>query len=292
MLKIKIIFLSLIFLVGSGVLLMMLINQPEKKTMALVGTQEIWLKDIQYQIEIDQCYQIEAVKQEVGLIELINQSLEKQVLKQRFQVEAPEHALQKKSSWIDKNTKAPEILKCIKDVFGTDKKSYLDLYVSPTLVNPKLHSLFSLSLEIHQAEIDKIKDIQEEFKENKKDLKNFKEYQEWEIEKQEPRVPDILKEVHAQFRPNPLIREVLEKLKLGEVWPKIIEDDYSFKIVRLVKEDKDKYYLEGVIVEKRPFDGWFQQFVKQNIEIKIINPELKQRILLNYPDLWWLGLVK
>ncbi len=39
---------------------------------------------------------------------------------------------------------------------------------------------------------------------------------------------------------DPFVSKVLSKLKKGEVFSNIVEDDYSFKVIRLIDEDKKK----------------------------------------------------
>ncbi len=66
----------------------------------------------------------------------------------------------------------------------------------------------------------------------------------------------------------------------------IVEDDYSYKVLRL-KEKKDKQYLvEAITVYKRPFDEWFRKEAKK-IRIDILDSEFKKSIQIRYPYLRW-----
>jgi len=234
---------------------------------AQIGKEKISEKDIEYQIAIEKCYSEREISKDVALIQLKNKFLEKEVLRMAFGVEPDDTVLEEKAKWVDKNTKAPEILDCVKSVFGNDRKNYLRLYIQPTLVNPKLHSLFSQSEEIHKDKIERIKQIYEEVK-NGKDLKNFSEYNTFEIEKQ-IQTSELFEEKGVEFQENPLIKKVIKNLEAGEIWDDIVEDDYSYQIIRFLKEDDEKYYCDGTVVEKKLFDEWFDNFVNENIEVSL-----------------------
>lgn len=234
---------------------------------AQIGKEKISEKDTQYQIEIERCYSEQEITKEIALIQLKNKFLEKEVLRMAFGVEVPEEVLKEKAKWVDENTKAPEILECVKNIFMNDRKNYMRLYIQPTLVNPKLHSLFSQSQEIHKNEIKRIEQIYEEI-ENGEDLNNFSEYMRFNISKQ-IKLSEIFEENGAEFQENPLVEEVIKNLKLGEIWHDIIEDDYSYQIIRFLKEEEKKYCCDGIIVEKRLFGEWFDDFVSENIEVSL-----------------------
>ena len=232
-------------------------------SVAQIGNEKISEKDVEYQIAVERCYSSQDISREIALIQLKNKFLEKEVLRMAFGVEASRDVLEEKAKWVDENTKAPDILECVKGVFGNDRKSYLRIYIQPTLVNPKLHYLFSQSQEIHKDEIERIKQIYEEVK-NGRELNNFSEYSAFEIEKQ-PEAQGVFEEKGIEFQENPLVGKVLKNLEDGEVWGDIVEDDYSYQIVRLLKVDDEKYYCDGVAVEKRRFDLWFSGFADENV---------------------------
>lgn len=53
---------------------------------------------------------------------------------------------------VDKQTKAAEILQKVKLLFRDDESSYERIYLSPKIVNRKLHDFYSGSPEIHKRE--------------------------------------------------------------------------------------------------------------------------------------------
>ena len=279
--------LVLLILILSG--LLFLFKKETSIISAKINNQEITPKDLDYQIKTDDCYGNKNQSSELALIKIINQLLEKEVLIAAFKIKITTQELEEKSAWIDANTKAPEILDCVKKVFGQDKKSYLNLYIRPTLVNPRLHSEFALALTIHQEEADRISSLKSELSQGKK-LEDLSHYQKWEIlKKTDLSGVRALQEAGVELAPNPLIDKVIKNLKPGEIWADIIEDDYSFQIVRFLKEDQEKYYLDGIVIPKKSFDSWFQDYVKNNVKIEIFDQEILNKIKTQYPDIWWLN---
>jgi hypothetical protein len=233
------------------------------------------------------CYKNENISKEEALAMLIRDKLELSVLKKKYNLEPEKSVLNEKAKWIDKNTRAPKILKCIKNTyFPFYKKYYLEDIVKPTLVNPKLHFSFSQDREIHKEEIAKIEEIMKKVKNNPEILKSFKEYTKETTSKRKEEKIEI-GGYSFDVPEDPFISKVLSKLKKGEIFSNIVEDDYSFKIVRLIDEDKENYYWDGVIVMKKNFEDWFKNYVKENVKIKILDKELKEKFKKRFPDLWW-----
>ena len=231
-----------------------------------IGEEKITEKDIEYQRGIEKCYSEQGISREIALIQLKNKFLEKEVLRMAFGVEAPQDALEEKAEWVDENTKAHVILDCVKDVFGDDRRSYLRLYIQPTVVNPKLHTIFSRSQEIHKDEIKRIMEIQDEIKRGR-EPESFPEYRVFEVYK-EIETHEILNMKGIEFQENPLVEKVLKNLDPGEIWPDIVEEDYFYRILRFLEEDDEKYYCDGIIVEKKNFDQWFSDYAEKNIFYK------------------------
>jgi hypothetical protein len=255
---------------------------------ALIDSISIYKKELFLFYNIQKnCYKNEKISKEEALAMLIRDKLELSVLKKKYNLEPEKSVLIEKAKWIDKNTRAPEILKCTKNTyFPFYKKYYLEDIVKPTLVNPKLHFLFSQDREIHKEEITKIEEIMKKVKNNPEILKSFKEYTKATTSKRKEEKIEI-GGYSFDVPEDPFISKVLSKLKKGEVFSNIVEDDYSFKVVRLIDEDKDNYYWDGVVVMKKNFEDWFKNYVKENVKIKIIDKELREKFKNRFPDLWW-----
>jgi hypothetical protein len=258
-------------------------------SVASVDNKKITKQDIDYQIQIDKCYGIENQSGEKALIEIINNLLEKEALIFAFNIKISEKDLENKSNWIDTNTKAPNILKCVKSAFGNDKKSYLNLYVSPTVVNPTLYQNFYYSKSIHRQEWNRINEILKQLANGQK-IESFSEYQKFDIPK-EITLPKSLQDYKDQFK-EPIVLQIVKQLKNGQLWSEIVEDENSYMIIRLIDSDKDKYYVDGIVVKKKEFEPWFKDLVTKNIKISILDETLAQSIKRNYSLVWWVPLIK
>ena len=264
----------------------------ENEVVARVGSVEIYREDLILQKAVyERCYG-QANKDSIEVLaELIRDALEKAVLKAKYGIEPPESILVEKEKWIDKNTKAPEIWRCRKKVYGRNKKALYRNIISPILVNQKLHGMFSMDTLIHKQERDGIAKIFKKIMEFPESLKTIAGYDTFQIPKRVS-VDKTLLESGAEFVPDQIIDKVLVHLKPGEMWQNIIEDDYSYKIVRLLSENDSSYVCDGVIVMKKPFDKWFREYAIKDVDIEIYNDCLKKSLLEKYPDLWWWKMLR
>jgi len=258
------------------------------KKIILIDDITIYKKEILLFKKVQEnCYKNRSINEEEALAMLISNKLELAVLKKKYKLEPEKSLLIQKAKWIDKNTKDPKTLKCIKKIyFPFYKRYYLEDIVKPTLVNPKLHFSFSQDREIHKEEIGQIEDIIKKVKNKPELLKNFKEYTKATTSKNREEKIEIGGYSFA-VPEDPFVFNVLAKMKKGEIFQNIVEDDYSFKIVRLIDEDKEYYYWEGVVIMKKNFYDWFRNYVIENVKIKILDEELKEKFKKKYPDIWW-----
>ena len=255
------------------------------KIIANINNINIYEKDIVNAQKTEECYGGEKYSEEVTLIKLINVSLEKLVLNY-FEDDFPskEDILQK-SDWVDENTKAPEILNCVKDVYSSSKDDYLFWYISPIIENNSLYQSFFASKEINKEEFDKIQLIKNRIERGEK-ISEIEDYSIISINKKE-NVSDVLKEYDQYDKANFLIEDILSNLSPEETWPEIIEQEYSYNIYEL-KEETESSFIVGVIsVLKKDFDVWFKDYVKSNVKIKIFEESLSQKIINDHKDVWW-----
>jgi len=279
-------FVLVIILFFLGLLFFIFFKNDEK--IAAINDISIYRKELSLFSEVQKnCYKNKKINEEEVLAMLISDKLESAVLKKKYNLEPDLYILTEKAKWIDKNTRDPKTLKCIENIYSPFYKNfYFEDIVKPTLINPKLHSLFSQDREIHKEEIMKIEEIKKRLKENPEILKELKEYQKATTSKTNKEKIDI-GGYSFDTPEDPFISKVLSKLKKGKIFPDIVEDDYSFKIVRLIDEDKDNYYWDGVVIAKKNFDDWFKNYVKENVKVKIFDKELEKKFKTRYSDIWW-----
>ena len=279
-----VILILLLLLVGFFVL------RNKKVIVAKIGEVVITKQDLTYRTAVyKKCY---SQKKPVEVLaECINDSLEDAVLQAKYNLQPSINDLQGRSAWIDKNTKDPQTLNCLKSVYGKNYQAYLKNVVRPLLINQKLHSLFAVDPTIHQKERKRISVLMAKVKKNPALLPTLPGYGIFQTPR-EKKTTIKIKGYNIPLGKNLFIEKVLKRLKPGEMWGDIVEDDYSYKIVRLVKADDKSYTWDGVIIPKRNFNDWFKQYVTKNIPIVIKDDPLKKEVIEQYPQVWWVKLIK
>jgi len=189
------------------------------------------------------------------------------------------------SKRIDEETQSPDILKCIKNVYRDYNRGYIDFFVAPGIINRVVHKHFSVDAEIQKKSREKIEEIKQQILSQPDDFisigKSFDAYQRITY----PPTPSV------QSNPNdPLVKNVLTQLKPNEIFPNIIEDDFSYRIVKLVKIETIKnvatYTFDSITILKIPFDPWFKDLNK-DVRIYVYDKKLYEQIKQKYPEIWW-----
>ncbi len=193
----------------------------------------------------------------------------------------------------DEHTKAPRILQKVKTVFGDDSASYERLFLVPKIINRKLRQFYNTNQEIHKSERESIEKAYSVISSGK----SFQEvadqlrlqFKTLEVSNQGASVPHGLKK-HTNDEGAPLndpLIPILQKLSPGDVCRSIVEDDYSYRVIRLKERSGNRYLFETITVYKQPFGKWFRKEAEK-IKIDILDVELRRSIREKYPNLWWL----
>jgi hypothetical protein len=219
-----------------------------------------------------------------ALIKLINTQLEEEALRLYFHKSIGVDTLKQKSEWVNATTRAPNILHCVQNKFGKDTAAYLYWYIRPTVVNPLLHRLYNFSRVIHKETLQRSASIRDSLDKHLKVLEKFAEYSEWKI----PKKMGLSEEERKKYPQEelPFIRDVLRQLKTSETYQGIYEDEYTVAILRLVSEDTTNWYMDGIMLQKYPFDKWYSEQVKATVKIIWMNAAEKNIIKQRYPE-WW-----
>lgn len=123
------------------------------KPVAIVGEIKIFRKDIVYRDKVIRLSNPDE-KRSLGLFQLVKSATNHQILKKYGHV-ISENDLKNEEQRIDKNTRDPDSLKKIKDIFGNDHESYLRDFVQPNLVDNKIYyGLFLNDEKIHSESLN------------------------------------------------------------------------------------------------------------------------------------------
>lgn len=258
-------------------------------TSAFVGKTAIAEKDIIYKVQIEKAYGNEGATREVALISLINDSIEHEIAA-RCNVNITREELDSFKRYVNENTKAPEMLQKVKGIFGDDLASYEQIYLSPKIMNRKLRHFYSIDPTIHKKERALIemayglvisgKGFQQAAEECGLKSSIFDVTDKWENIQ-----PESLRKFSRNSIPgkDPLI-PILATLNTGEVYKKIIEDDFVYRIIRLIKRTDQTFSVEAIAADKRPFDEWLRD-ESAKIGVEIVDSDLRDKIKTKYPNL-------
>ena len=285
------VFLLILLLGSSGFLAGIPGTGGAAETIATVGEIRIEARDISYRAAIERAYGNETITEPVALVMLVTESIEKEVGRM-FGIEATAEERSAFREHADEYSRAPEILAAVKRVFEDDREAYERLYLEPRIINRKLHAWFSRSPEIHKQEraaIEKAYSLVRSGKSLKDAARlcnlDFSTYDYGETEKE---LPSELKKYFPE-KPVPQVQPmiaILEELSEGEVFRNIVEDDSSYRVIRLVGKKGKKYTIEAVSAKKRPFAAWFQEQCAK-LRVQILDEGLKKEIASAYPNVWW-----
>jgi len=275
----------------SSILLFICLTDAEAETIAKVGGQDISRADAAYRIAIEKAYGNETMTEAVTLIGLINDAIEQEVGRINGVIITPEE-LTSLRKHADETSKAPEILSKVKRVFGDNLAAYDRLYLLPRIMNRKLRSWYSRNAEIHQKERTSIEKAYSLVKSGKTFEEAAKAYglnhTANEYKTETATVPDALRPFlpkEGATPADPMIA-ILQALSEGEVYKNIVEDDNSYRVIRLLKKEGTAYKVEAITVLKQPFEKWFKG-QGDTITIKILDKSLEQEITTKYPEISW-----
>jgi hypothetical protein len=261
------------------------------RTVATVSKTAITLRDISHRIKTEEAYGNDGATAAVALVSLVNDAIEREVAL-RHGVAITQEEIISYRNYVDENTKAPEILRKVKSAFREDELSYEQIYLAPKILNRKLRYFYIRNLELHMSErtlIEKAYSLVasgKTFQETAE--KSGLKYSSFDIGDKEITIPSELQPYIPQDEKGPQdpLVAILEALSIGDIYKNIVEDDYSYRIVRLKGRDGDKYSVEAIAVKKLPFDEWFKTHAAK-ILIKILDKELHREIASKYPNVWW-----
>jgi len=266
--------------------------EEESKVATVSGT-EITQRDVLFRIGTEDAYGGASRHARDAVVSLINDTLESSVASKHGILVSAED-INAFSKYVDENSKAPEILSKVKAVFKGDEKAYARLYLSPKILNRKLRYFYSRDVEIHKLEraaVEKAYSLVMTGKAFQNAASALKlDYSAYDIEigSMAALVPMEVgapaKKTDAGVK-NPL-ESVVEKLALGAIYDHIVEDDYSYQVVKLVSKDEKKYSVEAITSRKRSFDDWFSN-ESHELKVTIFDANLKKAVQQSYPDIPW-----
>jgi hypothetical protein len=259
--------------------------------LARVDALRIAGRQLDLRMAVERAYGNEYITREAALIALVNDVVALEVAKQVKRAPTRED-IDGLSRHADKHSKAPEILAKVKGVFGEDRAAYERLYLTPKVVNHKLHRYHGRNRAIHASQATLIEQAHGlvmaggSFKDTAKGL--GLQYATRTYGDEKAKLPAAFKKYFPEDgapQPDPLIA-LIEALSEGRIYPNIIEHDRAFQVLRLLEKKDAIYDVETITVAKKTFQKWFEGEAS-SVKISILDPDLAGSIASKYPHLWW-----
>ena len=260
---------------------------------ARVGEIRIAETDLSQRAKVSEIQFPGSGKRNVALAQLVKGYLALAVL-QSLNVPTGEAAIEAEARRIDANTKSPEVLKRIKDVYGSDRREYLNTYVRVVYAERVLYNeVFLKDPAIHAVQRKKAEEFLAAAVKNPSTfgtiamemglapatmtLSREKGVRRVDVKERgtsgsPPEAGGVEVEQAARMI------SALTGVKPGELVPTALEWQEDFQVIRLFRKEGAAYRIESVSVRKRNFDDWFWEKASK-IPVRIDNKALKAAFL-------------
>jgi len=266
------------------------------RVIATVGDYEITQKDKTLRDQIQHVFYPKD-PHSYGLDQLTTAFTYAQILKNNGH-EVTEHLLRAEDMRINKNTKAPEVLKKIRDLFKGDDEAYQKVFILPTYAERTIYyDFFTKNPKAQERSLGRVREFLSELEKTKSSLQDlakksdliFKKFTlskekgiEWEKETpakktggapEKPGLIDMSVQAPAEIR-NHVAQElqgkslesaqfwvdnVIKYMKPGEVFQSPVDYEEAWLVVKYVKLlGKGKFQLEAVFIPKDNYQQWLE----------------------------------
>jgi len=259
---------------------------------SLVGETAITAEDIAYRQAVMAVRSGQEFPPHLALLQIIQESLMAEI-GQAYDIVVSKDMLAAEAARVQADSRDPKTLARIQAIFGDDEAAYHRLVLQPILINQLLHARFSLGHDIQAKPLARAQALLTAARAAPASLpalaKEFGgEYRQLEIVEGRIRHGDDPGEAIAPELAQPdvewpdydreFIEQIVAKGQIGELHPKVVEDRYSFMLVRLLSREGDHALLESVVIAKLDFVSWFQA-QSQRVPLTINDRALREAIL-------------
>jgi hypothetical protein len=182
-------------------------------------------------------------------------------------------ALEAEAERIEKETRAPMTLGCIKRLHGSDRDSYLRLYVAPFLMDRLLQTELRYNPKYNQDAHRAAEAMRARILATPSERRALAFRQEGRRER-----------TFVRSTP-PSDVAYLAGTKPGEIYHDIIEGEDSMQLVRVVRKDP-RLEIETITIAKRPFEKILEE-LDSNLTVTVEDTELRAGLSGRSRSSWW-----
>lgn len=255
---------------------------------ASIGGDTITKLDLERTRSVLAAYGTDTIPPDAALVRLVNEALERAVAKSLDILPSPAEVTSF-NSHVDNTTKAPGILKRIKDVYGDDTITYARWYLEPKLIANNLRAFQAYDSVVQQDARRRIERAYGLLKDGS-DMESTARAVDGAVildtlSQRAGNESEIAEETEDPMRD---LVAIVQELQPGQIYPTIVETVSTVRILRLQRRIGEQSVIQMLAVRKEPYEAWFRR-VADTIHVEIHGPEIVDRIHKTYPDLWWLS---
>ncbi|MDH4162515.1 MAG: hypothetical protein OEW15_07470 [Nitrospirota bacterium] len=270
-------------------LLLLFLSAACSDEVSRVGSSTIRARDLARRVSVTEIYYPGSGKNYVALSQLIKGNLSIEMLRSLGRT-VDDSVLEKEAQRIDQNTKAPEMLKRIKDVYRSDRKAYLRSFVALVYAERVLYSeVFLKSPDAQATERKQAESLLQQASPSPSSFMQTARKQGLSAEQFRvslkygvvpiEHTPLATPAPHeADLEHADRLHHLLETTKPGAIYPKVIEWQENFQVVRLLRRTGKDLIIESAAVAKRSYDEWFWEKASK-VPVRITNIALKSELL-------------
>jgi hypothetical protein len=274
-------------------------NAGNKVVLAKVGERTITREDLIHMIQIEKFYGSPALSEADALVIVMQDAIAHEVA-HSVGVDATPPETPVNFPFVNQFTpsggedfKAQQVLPPNEQAFHVSHTAYAQLYVVPKIIDRRLRRYFSTAADLHPAERASIEQALRlvisgnSFTQaaNATGLLTAQH----QLENKAAELPAALipkLPVGRRMAPNDTLFDILDRLTPGTINANIIEYDGSYRVLRLVARNGQRYTIETIEAIKPPFEKWLKERAR-TLRIMINDKTLKREVKLGYPGMDW-----
>ena len=265
---------------------------PTSPIVASIGDKgRVSEKDLADFIAAESCYGSDALNsRKAGFMRMLETAIMEEVMRREAGLELTKADYEKEGQRIDRETRAPEILECVKKYFTEDGRGrYERVFLRKNMIAGPFHRFLQFDPKV-QKQAYNIRDQVlaksrqgESFVDLAAELKIGYSTRTYTLEEPREDKKEYIKERAAA--PSPTLRwspfekqfieDHLKALAPGQMKPEPV-DSYDIQFFRLLSNDDGRYRFESLRIDKKNIRDYFSSIPKLRCAIK--DPELKEWI--------------
>lgn len=259
------------------------------KEIAQIGEISLSERDLSLRAKVSEVYYPGSGRRYVALAQLIKGYLSWEILRSMGHRVDPE-TLQGEAKRIEEKTQAPQVLERVKQVYGRDRKGYLNTFVRVVYGERVLYNeVFLNSREIHRKESRQAEEFLQEALQSPASFRGMARKRglqavalrlslregilPWREEGRERRSSS-----GSGIEQAKRLMEALSRTKPGEVYPEVIEWLEGFQVIRYLRKEGKDLVVQSVSIAKRDYEEWFWEKASK-IPVRIYDHALREELL-------------